>query len=104
MTIQTTAVTNSATTVYTSTNNTAITYMELTNVSGGALTVDIHVIPSGDSLSNTNIIAKTLSIATLDSYQLYTGGEKLLLANGDTVQVTANAATGINSVVSFTSI
>ena len=104
MTIQTTAVSNSATTVYTSTNNTAITFMELTNVSGGALTVDIHVIPSGDSLSNTNIIAKTLSIATLDSYQLYTGGEKLLLANGDTVQVTASAATGINSVVSFTSI
>jgi len=104
MTIQTTAVSNSATTVYTSTNNTAITYMELTNVSGGALTVDIHVIPSGDSLSNTNIIAKTLSIATLDSYQLYTGGEKLLLANGDTVQVTASAASGINAVVSFTAI
>jgi len=104
MTIQTTAVTNSATTVYTSTNNTAITYMELTNVSGGALTVDIHVIPSGDSLSNTNIIAKTLSIATLDSYQLYTGGEKLLLSNGDFIQVTASAATGINAVVSFTTI
>jgi len=104
MTIQTTAVSNSATTVYSSTNNTAITYMELTNVSGGALTVDIHVIPNGDSLSNTNIIAKTLSIATLDSYQLYTGGEKLLLANGDTVQVTASAATGINAVVSFTAI
>ena len=104
MTIQTTAVSNSATTVYTSTNNTAITYMELTNVSGGALTVDIHVIPSGDSLSNTNIIAKTLSIATLDSYQIYTGGEKLLLANGDTIQITASAATGINAVVSFTAI
>jgi len=104
MTIQTTAVSNSATTVYTSTNNTAITYMELTNVSGGALTVDIHVVPSGDSVSNTNIIAKTLSIATLDSYQIYTGGEKLLLANGDTIQITASAATGINAVVSFTAI
>jgi len=104
MTIQTTAVSNSATTVYTSTNNTAITYMELTNVSGGALTVDIHVVPSGDALSNTNIIAKTLSIATLDSYQIYTGGEKLLLANGDTIQITASAATGINAVVSFTAI
>ena len=86
MTIQTTLVTNSATTVYTSTNNTAITYMELTNVSAGALTVDIHVIPSGDSLSNKNIIAKTLSIAATDSYQIYTGGEKLLLANGDIIK------------------
>ena len=104
MTIQTTTVTNSATTVYTSTNNTAITYMQLTNYSAGALTVDIHVIPSGDSLANQNLIAKTLSIAATDSYQLYTGGEKLLLANGDVVQVTASAATGINSVVSFTSI
>ena len=104
MTIQTTAVSNSATTVYTSTNNTAITYMELTNVSGGALTVDIHVVPSGDSVTNTNIIAKTLSIATLDSYQIYTGGEKLLLANADTIQITASAATGINAVVSFTAI
>ena len=104
MTIQTATVTNSATTVYTSTNNTAITYMQLTNETAGALTVDIHVIPSGDSLGNTNLVAKTLSIAATDSYQLYTGGEKLLLANGDVVQVTASAATGINSVVSFTSI
>ena len=104
MTIQTTAVSNSATTVYSSTNNTAVTYMQLTNTSAGALTVDIDVIPSGDSLSTTNAVAKTLSIAATDSYQLYTGGEKLLLANGDTVQVTASAATGINAVVSFTAI
>ena len=40
MTIQTTAVSNSATTVYSSTNNTAVTYMQLTNSSAGALTVD----------------------------------------------------------------
>ena len=60
MTIQTTTVTNSATTVYTSTNNTAITYMQLTNVLSRCITVDIHVIPSGDSLANQNLIAKTL--------------------------------------------
>ena len=104
MTIQTTNVTNSATAVYTSTNNTAITWMSLTNQTAGAITVDIHVIPSGDSLSNTNLVAKTLSIAATDTYQLYTGGEKLLLANSDTVQVVASSATGIFSVVSFTSI
>ena len=104
MTIQTTAVSNSATTVYKSTNNTAVTYMQLTNATAGALTVDIHVIPNGDSLGNTNLVAKTLSIAATDSYQLYTGGEKLLLANGDTVRLTASAATGTNAVVSFTAI
>ena len=75
MTIQTTAVSNSATTVYTSTNNTAITYMQLTNSTAGALTVDIHVILSGQTLGAINAIAKTLSIAATDSYQIYTGGE-----------------------------
>jgi hypothetical protein len=104
MAIQTVDVSNSATTVYTSTNNTAITYLALTNATAGAVSVDIHVIPSGDSLGNVNLIAKTLSIAATDSYQLYSGGEKLLLENGDIVQVTANVASGVNAVTSFTSI
>ena len=104
MTISVTAVSNSLTTVYTSTNNTAITYLNLTNSSGGALTVDIHVIPSGGTAGTTNLVAKTLSINATDSYQLYSGGEKLLLANGDFVQVVASGATGINAVTSFTAI
>ena len=104
MTISVTAVTNSLTTVYTSTNNTAITYLNLTNSSAGALTVDIHVIPSGGTAGTTNLVAKTLSINATDSYQLYSGGEKLLLANGDFVQVVASGATGINAVTSFTAI
>ena len=104
MTIAVTAVSNSLTTVYTSTNNTAITYLNLTNSSGGAITVDIHVIPSGGTAGTTNLVAKTLSISATDSYQLYSGGEKLLFENGDFIQVVASAATGINAVVSSTAI
>jgi len=104
MAIQTANVSNSATTVYTSTNNTAITYLALTNATAAAVNVDIHIVPSGDSVGNINLVAKTLDIAATDTYQLYSGGEKLLLENGDTVQVTANIASGVNSVTSFTSI
>ena len=104
MTIAVTAVSNSLTTVYTSTNNTAITYLQLTNSSGGAITVDIHVVPSGGTAGTTNLIAKTLSISATDSYQLYSGGEKLLFENGDFIQVVASAASGINAVVSSTAI
>lgn len=104
MTIAVTAVTNSLTTVYTSTNNTAITYLNVTNSSGGAITVDIHVIPSGSTASTTNLVAKTLSIAATDSYQLYSGGEKLLFENGDFIQIVASSASGINAVVSSTAI
>jgi len=104
MTIAVTAVTNSLTTVYTSTNNTAITYLNVTNSSGGAITVDIHVIPSGGTASTTNLVAKTLSISATDSYQLYSGGEKLLFENGDFIQIVASSASGINAVVSSTAI
>jgi len=104
MTIAVTAVTNSLTTVYTSTNNTAITYLNLTNSSGGAITVDIHIIPNGGTAGTTNLVAKTLSISATDSYQLYSGGEKLLFENGDFIQVVASSASGINAVVSSTAI
>ena len=104
MAIVTTNVTNSATTVYTSSGNSAVTYATINNVSAGAISVDIHVVPSGDSVGNINCIAKTLEIAATDAYQLYSGGEKLLLEGSDVISVTANVAAGINAVVSFTSI
>ena len=43
MAIQTVNVSNSATTVYTSTNNTAITYLALTNATAAAVEVDINL-------------------------------------------------------------
>jgi hypothetical protein len=39
-----------------------------------------------------------------DTYQLYAGAEKLLLNNGDSVQVNASANTAITTVTSYTSI
>ena len=104
MTIATTTVTNSATTVYTSVGSTAVTYLTLTNESAGAIAVDIHVVPSGDAVVNQNLVAKSLDIAATDTYQLYAGGEKLLLSDSDIISVTANTATGLYSVASFTSI
>ena len=104
MTIATTTVTNSATTVYTSVGSTVITYLTLTNETAGAIAVDIHVVPSGDAVGNQNLVAKSLDIAATDTYQLYAGGEKLLLSNSDVISVTANTATGIYAVASYTSI
>jgi hypothetical protein len=46
MTIATTTVTNSATTVYTSSGSTAVTYLTLTNETASAIAVDIHVVPA----------------------------------------------------------
>ena len=104
MSISTTQVNDSATTVYTSSGNTAVTYMTFTNYTGSAVALDINIVPSGDSVGNVNLVADSLEIAANDTYQLYAGGEKLLLENSDFVSATANTASAINCVISYTSI
>ena len=97
-------VNNTMTTVYTSTNNTALTSITFTNTHSATVAVDIHVVPNGSSASNTNVIVKTLNIDTTDTYFLYSGSEKLLLSNGDTIQAVANTASSINSVISHVTV
>jgi hypothetical protein len=104
MAIQTTEVVNSDTTVYTSSDNSAITYAAFTNYTSSTISIDIHVVPSGDSVGNVNCITKSLEITATDTYQLYAGGEKLLLGNNDFISAVANVATGVNSVISYTGI
>ena len=97
-------VNNTMTTIYTSTNNTALTSITFTNTHSATVSIDIHVVPNGSTASNTNVIVKTLDIDTTDTYFLYSGSEKLLLSNGDTIQAIANTASSINSVISHVSV
>ena len=97
-------VNNTMTTIYTSTNNTALTSITFTNTHSATVSIDIHVVPNGSTESNTNLIVKTLDIDTTDTYFLYSGSEKLLLSNGDTIQAVANTASSINSVISHVTV
>ena len=100
MTIQVGNVTTSAASVYTSVGNTAITFLSLCNFSAGNVAANVFVVPSGNSAGNTNIIINNINITVGDTYQLYAGAEKLLLNNGDSVQVNASANTAITTVTS----
>jgi hypothetical protein len=102
MTIQVGNVTTSAASVYTSVGNTAITFLSLCNYSAGNVAANVFVVPSGNSAGNTNIIINNINITVGDTYQLYAGAEKLLLNNGDSVQVNASANTAITTVTSYT--
>ena len=97
-------VADSITTVYTSTNNTALTSITFCNTHSATVSIDIHVVPNGSTASDTNVVVKTLNIDTTDTYFLYSGSEKLLLSNGDTLQAVANTASSINAVVSYVSV
>lgn len=104
MTIAVGNVTSSAGNIYTSTGNTAITFLSFTNYSAGNVVANVWVVPSGDTAANTNIILSQLLITANDTYQLYAGSEKLLLGPGDAVQADANANNAITSVTSYTTI
>lgn len=104
MTIQTYSATTAAGSAYTSTGNTAITFMSFCNYSAGAITATVHVVPSGGTVGNNTVILQSLPLTPGDTYQLYAGAEKLLLETGDTVQVTANVNSALTVVTSFTTI
>jgi hypothetical protein len=103
MTIQVANVTTAGNTVYTSSGNTAITFLSICNFNSATCTANVYVVPSGGTAGNTNIVLATLELTGLETYQLYAGGEKLLLNNGDFVSVQANANT-VTTVTSYTTI
>jgi len=45
-----------------------------------------------------------LEIQAGDTYQVYAGGERLVLSNGDAIQASANANNRLNVVVSYAEI
>ena len=104
MTIAVGNVLTTATTVYTSSGNSAITWCSLTNYSVTDALVSVYVVPNGGTAGNTNVTVSNLTITANDTYQLYVGGEKLLLGTGDFISVIANATNRITTVTSYTAV
>lgn len=91
--------TASATTIFTSTGNSAVTTMYLCNYSATDRTATIYLVPNGNVAGNGNIIYKEVPIAAGDTYIIDT--ERLVLANGDMVQALASSTTSITMTVSY---
>ena len=104
MSLETNLIADSATTVYTSTGQSAVTYISITNYTASAVNVDINVLPSGEAVGDENLVASELTIDANDTYFFYGGGEKLLLDASDSISATANTASSLNCVVSYTEI
>ena len=103
MALTTVFVTSIGNTVYTSSGNTAITWLSLNNWGPANVTANIFTVPNGGAVGNINQIAYSLLLQSGDTYQIYSGNEKLLLSNGDFVSVNATANT-VTSVTSYTSV
>jgi hypothetical protein len=96
------AIGTSATTVYTSSGQTAITCMFFMNDNASARTLDVHVVQNGATAAATNKIVKTISIDGADTYVVNT--EKLVLDNGDMIQCVASATSSIYGTISSVTI
>jgi hypothetical protein len=92
--------TATSTPVFTAVGQQAITVMYMCNTSGSPAKVNVFCIDSGDSSgpSNENTIYSELEITANDTYVIST--EKLILDNGDFIEVEANVADVITVTVS----
>lgn len=101
MAISTVSVTTVGNVVYTSNGNTAITWLSLNNWGPANVTANVFAVPNGELAGTLNQIAYSLLLQSGDTYQIYVGNEKLLLSNGDIINVDATANT-VSAVTSYT--
>ena len=103
MATTTALVTSSGGNVYTSSGNTVITWLSLTNYSGTDVSANVNILPSAGSANTQNIIVANVVITAGDTLQLYVGNEKLILENSTTIYANCNADSRLNAVTSYTS-
>jgi hypothetical protein len=103
MSIVNATLTNStATAVYTSTGNSAVTTMYLCNKTATTATINVFVVCSGFQANGINIVYSNLSIAGNDTYIIES--ERILFNNGDLIAANASADSAVVVTTSFTGI
>ena len=98
MAITNTTIGNTATAVYTSSGNSAVSVVYVCNTSASTVTFDVHLVPFGGSASATNQIYKSVSLDADDTYILDT--EKIFLSNQDSIVMVASDASALRCTVS----
>lgn len=101
MAIENTAVGASDTTIYTSTGDSAVSFVSICNYSTSTVTVSVHIVPSGGTVSDGSIHIKDLEIVAKDTYIVYQGGEKIILGDGDFISVVCSDPAAVTSIVSY---
>ena len=99
MAITSTALDTTASPIYTSSGDSAVTVLYLCNRSGTATTFNLHIVPDGGSADANNIAYSNYTVASGDTYIIDT--EKVLLSSGDSLQASANVANAIVATTSY---
>lgn len=92
------------TTTYTSSDESAVTFMSICNRHTGPINVDVHIVKSGFTAGVSNILISQLEIVADDTYIIYQGGEKLILENGDFISVTSDVGSVATVITSYVAV
>jgi hypothetical protein len=99
MAINNTRLTGSAaSSIYTSSNSSAITTIHLCNTTGATVTCNVYIVPSGSTAGSNTAIYTNLSLTAQNTYVIY--AEKFILDNGDTIQANCSAANSVTATIS----
>lgn len=100
MAITNTTLGTSASSIYTSSGTSVIVSAFFCNTDSSDRTINVYLVASGDSASNTdNIILKEISIPAGDTYIM--NNERVTLGDGDSIQALASTGSVIVSTVSY---
>jgi len=84
---------------FTASADTAVTVIYITNKTDGDGTVDVHVVPNGQSVSDNHLVYSQLTIKARDTYIIDT--EKMILENGAKIFISApDSAAQFNATIS----
>jgi len=105
MAISTSIVSNTDSTLFLSTGNSAVTFLSLCNTVGSTIIITgLYIIPNGGVKGDDNLLLKNIEIITDDTFILYHGGEKILLENGDSIVAVSNTFESATAITSYTAI
>jgi hypothetical protein len=99
MAIQNTALTTTATAIYVSSGNSAVTTVHLCNYTGSSVQANVYLSPSTGNVANgTTVIYGNVTIGAYNTLIIYQ--EKFVLANGDTIWANVSAPSSVTATVS----
>jgi hypothetical protein len=98
MAIQNSNVTTVASSIITSTNDTAIVTIHLCNYTSANLIANLYLVPSGKLANATTIIYSNVSITSYNT--LVIDKEKFILGNGDAIYASTSANVSLTATVS----
>lgn len=80
-------------------DSTAVTAIYLCNKGVGVASVNVHLVPSGDLASDSNIIYYDLKLAPSDTYVI--DSERIILDQGDSIVAVSDVAGDVVATVTY---